>query len=289
MRAQETARPRARRQGRPAPAVPIQSLQRGLGILETVARRDAGMGLGEVSREAGLHPSTTSHLLRTLVALGYLVQDEATRRYRVGPRVLQVAAATLGEGHLSETAGPLLAEMARATGETSHLAVFERGEVVVVNKIDGTGPVRLLERVGYPRPAHCTAIGKVLLAHLPPHDLAAYLAQTRLEAMTPKTITSPARLEAELERVRTRGHAVDDEEFARGIRCVAAPVRNFTGRVVAAVGVSGPIWRLSLARVARLTEVVRGSARRLSEQLGYRRGPGRNAGDRAERPNRNGR
>jgi len=127
----------------------------------------------------------------------------------------------------------------------------------------------LTERVGDPRPAHCTAIGKALLANLPEAELKTFLEAGEFRSLTPKTITAAAILELELARVREQGYAVDDEEFAQGMRCLAAPVRNFTGQVVAAIGISGPVWRASLDRVAQLTEFVKAAGDRLSQQLGY--------------------
>lgn len=261
----------------------IQSLQRGLAILEIVAKNGHGVTMAEVSREIGLHPSTTFHLLRTLATLGYLVQDGTTRQYHLGSKVFHLAASAWTEVQLVKVATPLLAEMARETGETSHLAVLERGEAIVINKIDGSSPVRLTERVGYPRPAHCTAIGKVLLAHLPEAELKVFLKATDLRPLTPKTITAASILEQELERVQKQEYAFDDEEFAQGIRCLAAPVRNFTGQVVAAIGVSGPVWRVSLDRVAELTEVVKTMGHRLSQHLGHADHP-KTTEDRHTRP-----
>jgi DNA-binding IclR family transcriptional regulator len=247
----------------------IQSLQRGLSILEMIARNGAGVTMAEVSRKIGLHPSTTFHLLRTLTVLGYLVQEETGREYRLGSKIFQLAASASTEVQFLRISAPLLTEMAQQTGETSHLAIFDNGEVIVINKIDGGGPVRLSDRVGYPRPAHATAIGKVLLAHLSEVEQKTCLAKHELRSCTPRTITALPVLEQELARVRDQGYAFDDEEFAQGIRCLAAPVRNFTGDVVAAIGISGPVWRVSLDRVAQLTEFVKAVGRRLSSELGY--------------------
>ncbi len=247
----------------------IQSLQRGLGILEIIAKKQNGVTTAEVSREIGLHTSTTFHLLRTLTTLGYLAQDEVTRQYHVGSKIFHLAASVSHEVQLLRMATPFLVDMAKQTGETSHLAMFERGEVIVVGKIDGGGPVGVTERVGYPRPAHCTAIGKVLLASLPEAELKAFLSTADLRPMTHRTITAIPNLAQELERVRAQGYAIDDEEFAQGLRCLAAPVRNFTGSVVAAVGISGPVWRVTLDRIAQLTEFVRAAGRNLSQQLGW--------------------
>ena len=133
--------------------------------------------------------------------------------------------------------------------------------------------MQLAERVGSPRPAHCTAIGKILLAWLPDTERKAFLAQARLEPRTPKTITSVPQLEQELVKVRAQGYAIDDEEFTQGIRCIAGPVRNFSGRVAAALGISAPVWRVSLDRVAELTSVVMTTGAALSEQLGYPSAP----------------
>lgn len=254
----------------------IQSIQRGLGILEIVAKSGTGVTMVEVSREIGLHTSTTFHLMRTLTTLGYLVQDESTKQYFLGSKVFHLAASAWTEVQLFRIAKPFLVYMAQHTGETSHLAILERGEVIVIDKVDGSSPVRLTDRVGYPRPAHCTAIGKALLAHLPEGELKAFLQAGEFRASTPKTITAGPILEQELARVREQGYAVDDEEFAQGIRCLAAPVRNFTGHVVAAVGISGPVWRVSLDRVAQLTEFVKSIGHRLSQHLGYSADPGTN-------------
>lgn len=247
----------------------IQSLQRGLGILEIIAKKQTGVTTTEVSREIGLHNSTTFHLLRTLTTLGYLAQDQVTKQYHVGSKIFHLAASVSHEVQLLKMANPLLVDMAKQTGETSHLAIFERGEVIVVGKIDGGGPVGVTERVGYPRPAHCTAIGKVLLASLSETELKAFLSTADLRPMTPRTITAQPTLEQELHRVRAQGYAIDDEEFAQGLRCLAAPVRNFTGDVVAAIGISGPVWRVTLDRVAQLTEFVRATSRGLSHELGH--------------------
>ncbi len=247
----------------------IQSLQRGLSILEYVSRRGEGVTMAEISRHVGLHTSTTFHLVRTLSALGYLHQDQVTREYCAGAKIFHLAASASTEVQLLKLAGPTLSEMARQTGETSHLAVLERGEVIVVEKVDGTSQVRLSDRVGYPRPAHCTAIGKALLASLPHAELDACLQNADLRPLTPKTITSAAQLRHELDRVRTQHYAVDDEEFAQGIRCVASSVRNFSGQVKAAIGVSGPVWRVTLDRIGELTKLVVDAAQRLSQTLGY--------------------
>lgn len=249
----------------------IQSLRRGVGILELIAKNKNGAGLtmAEISRQIGLHISTTFHLVRTLTVLGYLVQDDTTREYRLGSKLFYLAASAYTETQLLKTATPLLTEITQQTGETSQLAILEQGEVIVIGKVHGGGPVQLSERAGNPRPAHSTAIGKVLLAYLPEAELKAFLDTAELKVSTPKTISSAPILHQELERVRRQGYAFDDEEFTQGIRCLAAPVRNFSGAVVAATGISGPVWRISLDRITELTDLVKAVAHRLSQNLGH--------------------
>ena len=224
--------------------------------------------MAEVSREIGLHTSTTFHLLRTLTNLGYLVQDEITKQYRLGSRIFGLAATACAETQLLQLSVPLLTELAHQTGDTSHLAIFDHGEVVMISRVEGNSPVGLSERVGNPRPAHCSALGKVLLAHVTETELKPYLDTHELKPFTPRTITSPSRLREELARVREQGYAFADEELAQGIRCLAVPVRNFAGRVVAATGISAPVWRLGMERLAQLTEMVKTTGHRLSQQLG---------------------
>lgn len=247
----------------------IQSLQRALGILEFVARGGTAVSAAEISRHVGLHASTTYHLLQTLTSLGYLTQDEADKKYRVGTKAFQIAASAWNETRLVTLAAPVLDEVARQTGETSYLALFARGELVVVDKIEGEGPIHVTERVGAPRPAYATAIGKILLAFFTEDQLKVFLAKNRLRPLTPKTIVSVSLLRRELVQIRKQGYAMDDEEFMAGVRCVAAPVRNFTGNVVAAIAISGPAWEMNPDRVAGLADYLKPVAHRLSQQLGY--------------------
>jgi DNA-binding IclR family transcriptional regulator len=247
----------------------IQSLQRALGILEFVARNGTAVSAVDISRNIGLHASTTYHLLQTLTTLGYLTQDDADRKYRVGTKAFQIAASAWNETRLVTLAAPFLDEVAQQTGETSFLALFARGEIVPVAKVEGRGPIHVTERVGAPRPAYCTAIGKILLAFFSENQLKVFLAKNPLRPFTPNTIVSVGVLRRELKRVRDQGYAVDDEEFMAGVRCVAAPLRNFTGNVVASIGISGPAWQMTPDRVSDIADYLKPVAHRLSQQLGY--------------------
>jgi DNA-binding IclR family transcriptional regulator len=249
----------------------VQSLERAFLILERIAGSEAPPSLADLSRATGLHTSTAFHLLKTLVHLGYVRQDD-DRRYRVGTRLFVQAAAAFDEVTLVDLAMPFLRRLAEETGETTHLAVRADSGIAVIAKADATASVRASERVGIVRPAHATGIGKVLLAALTADERERFLAAARLEAYTPNTIVDPDVLRREIERVAADGIAYDDAEFNREVRCIAAPVRNFSRQTVAAIGISGPLWRVTLQALPRLSGVVASTAHALSESLGGRAG-----------------
>ena len=166
-------------------------------------------------------------------------------------------------------ATPVLDELARATGESAHFSVPMGDAVVVLARTSGPGAFQLTDRVGVVRPAHCTALGKIMLAALAPDQFARYLQRAELKAYTPKSITSAEQLAREIAEVRRAGLAIDDGEFDSELRCAALPVRDFSGRVIGAIGISGPVWRLSIEALQKRARIVRAAADRLSAEFGY--------------------
>jgi len=246
----------------------VQSIERAFAILTYIAQRQEGISLAELSKCVGLHTSTTFHLVRTMVELGVVRQVKATKRYHLGRTIFSLAASSSSEVDLIATATPFLENLARESGESSHLALRSGSDVVIAARMAGTGAFQLVERSGGLRPAHCTGLGKVLLAAMPEDQFEAYLGTAQLQPWTSKTITDPKQLRTEIERVRQSGVGFDDAEFNDEVRCVAAPIRDFTGQVVGAIGVSGPIWRMNLQRMDMITQLVREIAAELSEELG---------------------
>ena len=246
----------------------IQSLVRASGLLQEIARNRDGISLAQLSKALGLHTSTAFHLVKTLVTLGYVRQDEVTKHYRVGPLIFKLAATAFDEVEMAKTAGPFVDELAMRTGETSHFAIRSGDEIVVIARSDGTGAFRIAERTGVTRPAHASAVGKALLAAMSETTLEAFLQRRPLAPVTPRTITEPQRLLDEIANVRRSGIAYDDGEFHPEVRCVAVQVRNFTGQAVGALGISTATWRLSLNDLAEKVAVLSGVAGKLSEDLG---------------------
>lgn len=212
--------------------------------------------------------SSVHRALATLTVHGFVEQDQTTRRYRLGMRLFEIGSAAVHQRGLHGAAQPALVELARVTGETCHLAVLSGTEAVYVYKIDGTSHFSMSSRVGGRAPSYCTSIGKVLLAWAG-DALFERVVHDGLRAFTPRTITSAKKLAEELEKVRKLGYAVDDTEYQEGLRCIAAPVRDHAGSVVAAVGIAGPTHRTADARFASLVREVEKAGSNVSRSLGY--------------------
>jgi DNA-binding IclR family transcriptional regulator len=250
--------------------VGVQSLGRAFGILEEVARHREGIGLAELSKLVGLHNSTTFHLAKTMVSLGYIRQEKDSKRYRIGRPLFALAASALDEIEMVNVATPILEELSRETGESGHFAVRMGDAVVVIARTSGPGAFQLTDRVGVVRPAHCTALGKIILASLRPDQLERFLQRVEMKPATKKSITDIAVLSREIVEIRRSGIAFDDGEFNPEVRCIAVPVMDFTGQIIGALGISGPVWRLSNQALQGHARTVRAAANRLSAEFGAR-------------------
>ena len=246
----------------------VQSLGRAFAILEEIARHREGIGLADLSKRVGLHNSTTFHLAKTMVSLGYIRQERDTKRYRVGRPLFALAASALDEIEMVNLATPVLEDLSRETGESGHFAVRMGDAVIVIARTSGPGAFQLTDRVGVVRPAHCTALGKIILASLRPDQLKRFLERVELKPSTKKSITEPPVLLKEIAEIRRSAIAFDDGEFNPEVRCVAVPVYNFTGDVVGALGISGPIWRMTDQAMQARAKIVKAAANRLSAEFG---------------------
>jgi DNA-binding IclR family transcriptional regulator len=262
------ARPRGAKEPDDAPSR-VQSLVRAFAILETVARSRDGIGLSELARALGLHVSTVFNLARTMTSLRYLDQSSEDRRYRVGRSLLSLGAGAVDDVLLINKARTVMEELSRASGESGTFAVWTGDDVVAMARSSGGGSFELSDRVGGVRPAHATATGKVLLAALPPERVEAYVRATGLVRLTARTIVDPRRLMAEVRRVRESDMAVDQGEYRDDVCCIAMPVRDFSGRVVGAMGLSGPAWRMTEETRAKKAILLGKAVKKLSHELGH--------------------
>jgi DNA-binding IclR family transcriptional regulator len=248
--------------------VRVQSLGRAFAILEEVARNRDGIGLADLSKRLGLHNSTAFHLAKTLASLGYVRQEPDSKRYRIGRPLFALAASALDEIEMVNIATPVLEELSRQTGESSHFAVRMGDTVVVIARTSGPSAFQLTDRVGVVRPAHCTALGKVILASLRDDQLKRFLERVELKPSTKNSITEVPSLLRELAEVRRTGLAYDEGEFNLEVRCIAVPATDFTGRTIGAIGISGPIWRESQQALQAKAKTVQGAGARLSAAFG---------------------
>lgn len=246
-----------------------QSLERGLRVIETIADFGGAASVSVIARKTGLPRSTAHHLLRSLIAFGYLLQDSEAQPYRLAPKLFKLTGRAWTQGQLAELSLPFIDELSRRTGEGTSLAILREGTVLVMAKRDSEGPVRVVQKVGTLRPIYCSAVGKILAAWLPEKELDDIIDRIVFEKFTAKTITATTVLKRELARVRTSGFAVDNEEHIEGIRCIAAPVRDPFGKVCAALCIVGPKNRFSLRRLRELQGPLLDVAEKMSVQLGF--------------------
>jgi DNA-binding IclR family transcriptional regulator len=246
----------------------IGSLLHGLEILDMFERDRPEIGIGEMAQQLGLHRSTTSRLAATLAVAGYLEPAGEPGRYRLSGRLAALGELAAAEGDVRRAALPSLQDLVQGLGETGHLAVLEGTEAVTVEVVDGWQTVRMHSWVGKRSPAHCSSMGKVLLAGLPAGEVGARYRRSGLEARTDRTITDPAALERHLAQVRDRGYAVDRQELEPHLCCVAGPVFDRTGTLVASISVSGPDSRIDDASIPAIADAVRRAAGQISARLG---------------------
>jgi IclR family pca regulon transcriptional regulator len=255
-----------------------QSLERGLAILSAFRSGRPLLGVSDLAREVGLSRSTTHRYIATLAGLGYLDQDAATRKYRLGPRVLDLGFSAINSMDLREVAAPHLQALSDETGHTVNMAVLDGADIVYIERCrtsrQGQRDIDLNLHIGSRLPAYCTSMGKVLLADLEPKAVRDLLKRTQFAQRGPNTLTAETDLLKELEKVRATGLAVNNEELAYGLRSIAAPVRCQTGDVVAAINLAVHRSMVSFDElIAGLAPPLARTAAEISARIGY----GRNA------------
>ena len=245
----------------------VKSLRKAIRVLECFSLHEPRLPLTEIARKVGLPLSTTHRILTTLRTVGMVEQEGDRDLYRLGLKLLELGSMVLANMEVHREALPCIEELVRETGETVHLGVFDGSQVVSIEKMDSPHGLASNVTIGKGAPAYCTGVGKALLAYQP-ETVVEHVCRLGLAKHTRQTITDPERLRRELARVRAQGYAVDDMEHQRDVRCVAAPVRDYSGRVVASLSVSGPATRIPKDRIPLLARRVRDVAVKLSARLG---------------------
>jgi DNA-binding IclR family transcriptional regulator len=250
------------------PARLIGSVQRAIDILKAFDKAHPELGMTELARGLNLPKATVAGLVYTLVHNGFLTQNPATRRYRLGYALVERAGVLLSQFDLRQIADPVLQDLRNASNESVNLAVRDGLEVVYIQRLLGASGLGVRAEIGRRERLYTTALGKVLLAWLPAAEQRRLLAGIRWEPITPYTLTNPEAFLADLHATCQRGYALDDEENELGGRCVAAPVFDFDDQPAAAISVSVPLQRLPDCAVPALGAQVCAAARRISQLLG---------------------
>ncbi|MFF8848165.1 IclR family transcriptional regulator [Streptomyces sp. NPDC015127] len=251
------------------PESPVQSVDRAVAILELLGHQEEA-GVTEMAAELGVHKSTASRLATALELRGLIEQTDERGKYRLGLGLIRLAGAATVRLDLSQQSRPVCEQLAAQVAETINLAVLDGDAAIDIDQVLGPSAITTHNWLGRRTPLHATSSGKILLAHLSETALDSRLAAP-LERCTPRTVTDPGALRAQLKSARTNGLAYSAEELEPGLNAVAAPVFGFDGRVVAALSASGPSFRLTEQRLREVSAAVFAAAGTISDRLGHLR------------------
>lgn len=242
------------------------SLENALRLLDLLSVDEPELGIYEMAERLGIADSTAHRLATTLMSEGFITQDPNTKLYRLGASVLALGHVVTGQSKLYTASKAALQLLVNQSNETAHIGVLREFDVVYLNKIECSHPIRLLSHLGKRNPVHCTSSGQVLLAHQPSSYINAFL-QRGLEQYTSRTITDPAALLKRLERIKEQGFSFCEEEMHEGASSLSAPVRNRKGQVTACVTLAGPMQRINQYTASKLVKLIIQTANEISKQL----------------------
>ena len=248
----------------------VQSLTRGLNILEALARAEGGLTLTDVAQRVSLPTSTTHRLLATLEKMGYVYQAGELGRWYVGLQAFAVGSSFLASRDFVAQSHPYMRRLMEQSGETANLAILDGTEAVFIDQVQCREMMRTIVKLGSRVPLHASGVGKAIFASLPDEQIDAILKVKGLPRITANTITSPETMWASIRVIRQRGWSFDDEEHAQSTRCVASPIYDEHAETLGAISVAGPSSRLPDERIKHLGHVVAHTAEELTKHLGGR-------------------
>lgn len=246
----------------------LSSVTNALRILKAFSTFEPSKRVTDLAKSLGLAKSTVSRLLSTLASEGFVVKDEKTHEYKLGLSVLTLSGILTNNLDIHSEAAPVLNNLVNSTGETAHLAILDGIDTIYIHKEECNHPVRILTHLGRRNPSYCTSSGKVLLA-FNNDNIVDQVIENGLVAHTSNSITNPDELRSELETIQSKGYAVSTEELTEGTRSIAAPIKDYTGKVVSAITVVGPIQRMTNNKIPAFSKAVIKASKEASERLGY--------------------
>jgi DNA-binding IclR family transcriptional regulator len=249
----------------------IQAVSHALDLLEQFHDEVDELGVTELSKRLKLHKNNVFRLLATLESRNYIEQNKVTENYRLGLKTLELGQTFIKQMGLLRQSRPVLEALVKECNETTYVAILKESHIVYLDVVETDLTVRVVPRVGARLPAYCTAAGKVQIAFMSDEELENYLPPNReLKRFTPKTLTDRDELKKHLRLIADQGFAMDDEEMDVGVKCVGAPIRDYTRRIIGAVSISGPSMRFSDERIEKeLIPLVVKAGEEISHKLGY--------------------
>jgi len=248
----------------------LNSLDRGIEILEILATTKRQMGVTELSEWLDIDKASVYRTLATLEARNIVEQGLETKKYFLGLKLIELSSVLLSQLEVRIRAKPFLKELCERTRESVHLAIFVNNAVVYIDKEESLGRITIKTEIGMEAPFHCTATGKAVAAFLPEDKIDNLIKTKGLTPYTPNTIVSPGMLKAHFAAIRENGYAIDDEEFDIGVRCIGAPVRNFKGKVIGSIGISGSVVSITFENIQKYIPIVVEISKKISSAMGYK-------------------
>jgi IclR family transcriptional regulator, KDG regulon repressor len=247
----------------------VQTLDRALDIIELLTMERNPVGVTEISHKLDLHKSTVHRLLNALAVRGYVQKEDLHSKYSLGLKFVEIGSQRLNHLELKIEAAPSLRRLAENTQQTVHLAILNGNEVVYIEKIEPVSNMRMYSQIGKRVPVYCSALGKTLISEMSDDDVKKLLSGTDFRAFTVHTRSSVDQLIADIDSVCKKGWALDDEEHEEGIRCIAASVRDYTGKIIASVSVTGDRRIISPERDNEIATLVMNTAAIISKRMGF--------------------
>ncbi len=247
----------------------IQSVDRALQIVDLFDGPEASLGITEISERMCLGKSTVYGLVNTLMKAGYLEQDQENKKYRLGIRLFELGSIVQSRIDVREIARPYLEELSRKFAMTVHMGIYQDWEMVYIDKVDGLNTRIIFSQIGKRAPMYCTGIGKAVLANMSPADIEFILKRQPPEAFTEHTLTSVQDIMGELEKIKKRGYAVDNEEVELGLRCVAVPIFDYRKQPAAAISISSAAAYLTDEKIEEAVGDLQKTALNISKKIGY--------------------
>ncbi|KUO50131.1 MAG: hypothetical protein APF76_06605 [Desulfitibacter sp. BRH_c19] len=248
----------------------LKSVDKAFRIIELMAQESRPMGVTEISKKLNINKSTVHATLNTLIGRGYFEQDAEGGKYKLGIAFTFIANASLNGIDFRSKAKPIIKRLSQQINETVHMVIMRQGKVVYIEKQESIQSMRIHTEIGKSQPSHCTGVGKAILAWMDAEEREQIIREYGLPKYTINTITDEEVFNQHLEDIRKKGYAIDDEENEEGLRCVAAPIMDHSGKVIAAISIAGPTTRMTLNSLKKMAELAVAAGLEISKELGFK-------------------